>query len=83
MGSPSAGRPADVFHAGSDDANKDRKSLDDVFRQGTRAREDGTPLCDNPYAAGSEERKEWSAGWRATVKPDGADEEPNSGYEPN
>lgn len=83
MDEPKAGHPTDAFHQGTDDLGKDRKVLDDIFRAGARARLDGTPSCDNPYAAGSEERQEWSAGWCATVEPEDQDHEPNSGYEKN
>ena len=83
MGDPKVGHPADAFHQGPDDSDRDREALDAIFQAGARARGAGTALCDNPYAPGSEERQEWTAGWRATIKPDDADDEPNSGYEPN
>jgi hypothetical protein len=83
MGPSTADNPTDTFRSDTDEANRERSALDQVFCAGTRARREGTPLCDNPYAVGSPEREEWSAGWRATVKPEDEDEEPNSGYEPN
>lgn len=76
------GSPIDPLDPQSDDPGDPRKPLEEVFKDGVRAREAGTPSCDNPYAAGSPERQEWSAGWSATVRPDGQDE-PNSGYVKN
>lgn len=77
------GHPCDPFHPAPGDQDKDRGLLDAIFKAGEKARRDGAPLRDNPYAAGSEERQEWAAGWCATVKPDDTDEEPNSGYAKN
>ncbi len=45
----------------------DPKPLDDYFREGLEARRDGQALHDNPYAAGSAKRREWHAGFCATV----------------
>ena len=45
----------------------DPKPLDDFFREGLQARLDGKSLHDNPYAAGSAKRREWQAGFCATV----------------
>ncbi len=83
MRDPKEDQLADAVHQRSHDSGQTHKSLDDVFQDGVRARDVGTPSCDNPYAAGSEERQEWSAGWCAAVKPDGEDDEPNSGYVKN
>ena len=44
------------------------KSLGDYFTEGLKAREDGLTLNDNPYSAGSEKRREWNAGFCATVR---------------
>ena len=45
----------------------DPKPLDDYFQEGLQARLDGKSLHDNPYAAGSDKRREWQAGFCATV----------------
>ncbi len=44
--------------------------LDRFFQEGLRARRDGLTLHDNPYSAGSEQRREWRAGFCATVQGD-------------
>ena len=44
--------------------------LDRFFKEGLRARRDGQTLHDNPYSAGSPERREWRAGFCATVQGD-------------
>ena len=72
----------DPFHPCADETNCDRKLLDTIFETGTQARRNGAKVSDNPYAAGSEERDEWAAGWSASVDFDPG-EEPNSGYEKN
>ena len=51
----------------------DPKPLDDYFQEGLEARRDGQALRDNPYSAGSAMRREWHAGFCATVA-DGEDE---------
>ena len=48
----------------------DPQPPDDHFDQGMRARRDGATLHDNPYAAGSAERRDWNAGFCATVTAD-------------
>ena len=50
------------------------KPLTDYFKEGLRARRDGLALKDNPYSAGSDKRREWSAGFCATLDPDGGDD---------
>ena len=50
----------------------DPKPLDDYFKEGVQARVDGRSLHDNPYSAGSAKRREWNAGFCATVE-DGDD----------
>jgi hypothetical protein len=45
----------------------DPKPLDVYFKEGLKARQDGKALHDNPYAAGSANRREWRAGFCATV----------------
>ena len=50
----------------------DPKPLDDYFKEGLVARRDGQSLRDNPYSAGSAKRREWHAGFCATVA-DGED----------
>ena len=82
MSDPLFRRPTDAFHLCPDDTQRDRALLDAIFKAGVEARRDGKPLTDNPYAAGSEERDEWTAGWSATVDIEPGDE-PNSGYEKN
>jgi hypothetical protein len=46
------------------------KPLSDYFKEGLQSRHDGKSLHDNPYAAGSEKRREWRAGFCATVTDD-------------
>ena len=43
------------------------RPLVNYFAEGLQAREDGKHATDNPYCAGSHERHEWDAGFRATV----------------
>ncbi len=43
------------------------KLLVDYFAEGLQAREDGKHSRDNPYCVGSDERREWAAGFSATV----------------
>ena len=50
------------------------KPLTDYFKEGLAARRDGLALKDNPYSAGSDKRREWSAGFCATLDPDGGDD---------
>ena len=45
----------------------DPKPLVDYFQEGLEARQDGKALHDNPYAAGSADRREWHAGFCATL----------------
>ena len=62
----------------------DPKPLDDYFQEGLEARLDGRSLHDNPYAAGSAKRREWNAGYCATVEvedEDGLKLDPNEGSE--
>ncbi len=48
----------------------DPKPLSAFFKEGLVAREKGSSIHDNPYPAGSSKRREWSAGFCATVVPD-------------
>lgn len=48
----------------------DPKPLGDYFAEGLKARRDGKGLHDNPYAAGSAKRREWNAGFCATLEED-------------
>ena len=50
------------------------KSLGDYFNEGMKARQDGLSLNDNPYSAGSTKRREWSAGFCATVETEDEDD---------
>ena len=43
------------------------KRLVDYFGEGLQVREDGRHPNANPYCAGSDERREWAAGFGATV----------------
>lgn len=52
----------------------DPKPLDAYFQEGLEARLDGKALHDNPYAAGSAKRREWNAGFRATVEAEDEDD---------
>ena len=52
-------------------------TLEDCFRQGTQAREDRRGLADNPYNIDTDEHREWSAGWNATLDLD-EDDDPGS-----
>ena len=42
--------------------------LGQFFAEGMEARLNGGTLHDNPYSAGSEKRREWNAGFCATVE---------------
>ena len=56
--------------------------LGHYFDEGMKARRDGKTLHDNPYGAGSPERREWAAGFCATVEAeneDGPKLDPNDG----
>ena len=60
------------------------KPLVDYFAEVLQAREDGRHSRDNPYCAGSDERREWAAGFGATVAQedeDGLDLDPNENSE--
>ncbi|WP_237477897.1 hypothetical protein [Lichenibacterium dinghuense] len=60
----------------------DPKPLDDCFQEGMDARLDGRSVHDNPYAAGSARRREWNAGFCATVEAEDEDDlklDPNDG----
>ena len=60
----------------------DPKPLDAYFQEGLQARLDGQALSDNPYAAGSAPRREWNAGFSATVEAEDEDDlnlDPNEG----
>ena len=50
------------------------RPLEDFFKEGLSAREDGLTLHDNPYAAGSTKRREWSAGFCATTDKEDEDD---------
>ncbi|WP_129220229.1 hypothetical protein [Lichenibacterium ramalinae] len=56
------------------------RSLTDYFKEGLRARQDGLALGDNPYSAGSDKRREWAAGFRATFEARDGDDA--VGFEP-
>ena len=45
----------------------DPKPLSHYFHEGLDARADGKTRHDNPYSAGSQQRREWNAGFCATV----------------
>ena len=58
------------------------KPVVDYFAEGVQAREDGKHARDNPYCVGSEERQEWTEGFRATPEKEEDDElglDPNEG----
>ncbi len=60
------------------------KTADDYFAEGVEAREVGKHARDNPYCAGSDERREWHAGFMATVEhedEDGISLDPNEDNE--
>ena len=60
----------------------DPKPPADPFQEGMDAREAGLSIHDNPYAAGSAKRREWQAGFCATVQAedeDAAPLDPNDG----
>ena len=64
----------------------DPEALSAFFKEGMDAREAGLSFHDNPYAAGSSKRREWSAGYCATAVPDDGGElhagtEPDKGAE--
>lgn len=42
------------------------EDLTAIFMEGVEARAKGFPEGQNPYAAGSRQRKEWLEGWSAT-----------------
>ena len=67
MSRPPNDQSGDAFHCHPDEGSQDRATLDPIFRAGVDARAAGKGLTENPYAAGTEERREWSAGWNATV----------------
>lgn len=71
----------DGFHGREVDADLDRDALDGIFKEGRHARDAGIARRENPYAAGSEERAEWDAGWRATV--DIEDDDSDTCYQKN
>ena len=50
------------------------KSLSECFDEGAGARAARKALNTNPYAAGTEERREWAAGWSATCDLDEDDD---------
>lgn len=52
----------------------DPKPLGDFFKEGMEARQNGGTIRDNPYSAGSDERREWNAGFCATVEQDDGDD---------
>ncbi|WP_425374316.1 ribosome modulation factor [Lichenihabitans psoromatis] len=45
-----------------------------TFEEGADARAAGQPASANPHCPGTEDRREWSAGWRATFD---LDEDPD------
>ena len=50
------------------------KPLGDFFKEGMEARLNGGTLRDNPYSAGSDKRREWNAGFCATVDKEEGDD---------
>ncbi len=80
MSGPADDSKGEAFRAQDGDANRD--TLDAIFKAGGDARRAGKPLRGNPYAAGSEEREEWDAGWCATVEIDD-DDDGECGYQKN
>ena len=58
------------------------KPLGQFFDEGMEARLQGKTVHDNPYSAGSDKRREWNAGFCATVEvedEDGLQLDPNEG----
>ena len=45
----------------------DPKPMTAYFHEGLDARAEGKTIHDNPYSAGSQQRREWNAGFCATV----------------
>ena len=78
MSHPPNDQSADAFHCHKDEGSQDRTTLDPIFQAGVEARAAGQDQTANPYAAGTEERREWSAGWSATVDIDGDTENAGS-----
>ena len=58
----------------------EQKPLGDYFDEGLQARRDGKTRHDNPYSAGSTKRREWNAGFCATVA---AEDEDDLNLDPN
>ena len=54
--------------------HKEPKSLTECFDEGVDARAAKKAMNTNPYAAGTAERREWSAGWSATCDLDEEDD---------
>ncbi|MDX7949752.1 hypothetical protein P7D22_00995 [Lichenihabitans sp. Uapishka_5] len=52
-------------------------SLEDCFRQGTQARDEGRKLAENPYSLRTPQHREWAAGWCSTFDLD-EDDDPES-----
>jgi ribosome modulation factor len=52
-------------------------SLEECFKQGVDARQEGRKPGDNPYRIDTDEHREWTAGWKATPDLD-EDEDPAS-----
>ena len=50
------------------------KPLGDFSKEGMEARLNGGTLRDNPYSAGSDKRREWTAGFCATVDKEAEDD---------
>ena len=50
------------------------RTQEDFFKEGLQAREDGLKVRDNPYAAGSMQRREWNAGFCATADKEDTDD---------
>lgn len=49
--------------------------LERAYDGGWRAFQSGVSITHNPYAASSEESKEWSAGWEDAAQEDDYDED--------
>ena len=56
------------------------KPLHDYIVEGVLARENGKHATDNPYCVGSDERHEWTEGFRATVE---KEDDGDLGLDPN
>ena len=76
MHAPPNDQTGDPFHQHPDENSLGRDVLDPIFKAGVEARGAGLTLDRNPHAAGTEERREWEAGWKATVEIEDEDDGP-------